>query len=153
MCPEQIIGGSRGCAWCTPSPPPRVQILSFQHTKFSKHNCLGSQRSSLRSRRPPTGNPGSATANIRRKGSNELSELELSWTDCTYFCLDAISLGPNSKKRIKTMYIAIIINRIRLNDIRTMVNDVAQKIYMVDVQLYWFTYWQCGKVGHVSNKK
>ena len=34
--------------------PPRVQILSFQHSKFSKRNWLGSQR-------PPTGNPASAT--------------------------------------------------------------------------------------------
>ena len=47
-----ILGGSRGRVWRT--PPLRVQILSFLHIKFSKHNCLGSPR-------PPTG---SATVNL-----------------------------------------------------------------------------------------
>ena len=41
--------------------PPRVQILSFWCTKFSKYNCLGSQCPLLRGLCPPAGNPGSAT--------------------------------------------------------------------------------------------
>ena len=41
--------------------PPKVQILSFRHTKFSKHTCLGSQCSPTRFTPLPTGNPGSAT--------------------------------------------------------------------------------------------
>ena len=49
------IGGSKGGV---PDvhlpPPPMVPILSFWHTEFSKHSCLGSWR-------PPMGNPGSAT--------------------------------------------------------------------------------------------
>ena len=57
--PEVSIDGSRGRARRT--PPLRVQILSFRHTKFSKCNCLGSRRPPLRGRRTPTGNPGSAT--------------------------------------------------------------------------------------------
>ena len=43
------IGGSRERA--RPTHPPRVQILSFRHTKFLKRNCLGSQRP-LRGSRP-----------------------------------------------------------------------------------------------------
>ena len=35
------------------APPPKVQILSFWHKKFSKHSCLGSWHPSpLRGRRP-----------------------------------------------------------------------------------------------------
>ena len=50
----QSSGGSRGgCR--RRAPPLRVQILSFWHTNFSKRSRLGSWR-------PPTGNPGSATA-------------------------------------------------------------------------------------------
>ena len=41
---------------CTRRAPPRYPILSFWHTNFTK-------RSRLRSPRPPTGNPGSATEN------------------------------------------------------------------------------------------
>ena len=51
-------GGSRGCR--QRAPPLRAQILSFWHTNFSKRSRLGSWRP-LRGRRPPTGNPGSAT--------------------------------------------------------------------------------------------
>ena len=49
------IGGARSL------PPSRFQMLSFQHTKFSKRNCLGSREPPTRSM-PPTGNPGSTTA-------------------------------------------------------------------------------------------
>ena len=49
----EIIGGSRGR---TRRTPPKDQILSFRHTNFLERNRLGS-------RRPPTGNPGSATGN------------------------------------------------------------------------------------------
>ena len=38
------IGGSRGGL---AHAPLRVKILSFRHTKFSKRNCLGSQRPHL----------------------------------------------------------------------------------------------------------
>ena len=44
------IGGSRGA--CPAHVPLRVQILLFQHTKFSKHNCLRSQRPPTRSTPP-----------------------------------------------------------------------------------------------------
>ena len=53
------IGGSRG-GTCPAQRPPRVQIILFRHTNFSKHNRLGSPRPPTRST-PPTGNPGSAT--------------------------------------------------------------------------------------------
>ena len=53
-----VIGGSRGGV---PSACPlRVQILSFRHTKFSKHNCLSSPHP-LWGPRLPTGNPGLPT--------------------------------------------------------------------------------------------
>ena len=54
------IGGSRGAHLVR--APLRVPILSFWHTKFSKCNRLGSPHPLLRGPRPPTGNPGSATA-------------------------------------------------------------------------------------------
>ena len=38
-----FIGGSRG-GRTRRTPPLRVQILTFRHTKFSKHNRLGSPR-------------------------------------------------------------------------------------------------------------
>ena len=37
------------------APPPRVPILSFWHTKFLKHNRLGSPHPLLRGPRPPYG--------------------------------------------------------------------------------------------------
>ena len=43
--------------------PPRVQILSFRHTKFSKRSCLGSPcPPPPRDPSPSSGNSGSATA-------------------------------------------------------------------------------------------
>ena len=53
------IGGSRGHAQRT--PPLRVQILSFRHTKFLKCNRLGIRRPPYEIVASPTGNPGSAT--------------------------------------------------------------------------------------------
>ena len=48
-----IGGSSGGRARHTPLPPtPRVQILSFQHTKFMKLNCLLSPRPPTRSTSP-----------------------------------------------------------------------------------------------------
>ena len=57
------IGGSRGARPARAPPPPlRVQILSFWHAKFSKRSRLGGPQPPIRGpRRPPTGNPGSAT--------------------------------------------------------------------------------------------
>ena len=46
------------------TPPLRVQILSFWHTNFSKCSHLGSWRPPYEVGAPPTGNPGSATADI-----------------------------------------------------------------------------------------
>ena len=48
-----FIGRSRGCTWCT--HPLRVPILSFWHTKFSKHNHLRSPHPLLWGPRPPYG--------------------------------------------------------------------------------------------------
>ena len=45
---------------CPAHAPLRVQILSFRHTNFSRHNRLGSPRPPMRFM-PPMGNPGSAT--------------------------------------------------------------------------------------------
>ena len=55
--------------------PPRVQILSFLHTKFSKRNRLGSPDPPMRSM-PPMGNPGSATVmtSFSGHGQNTWSE-------------------------------------------------------------------------------
>ena len=82
--------------------PRRVQILSFRHTKFSKHNRLGSPR-------PPTGNPGSATAKfshigvhlggvlrkslilVRRIGGNNASETRSAALTMNYFELKSIT--------------------------------------------------------------
>ena len=52
---------------CRRTPPLRVQIRSFWHTKFSKRNRLGSPHSapSYEVHVPCTGNPKSATAYSR----------------------------------------------------------------------------------------
>ena len=66
------IGGSRG-AHLARTPPLRVPILSFWHTKFSKRNHLGSPHPLLRGPRPPTGNPGSATDIRVKKFSGKIN--------------------------------------------------------------------------------
>ena len=58
-CPLADLEGA-----CPAHAPPRVQILSSWHTKFSKRNHLRSPCPRLRAPRPPTGNPGSATVVI-----------------------------------------------------------------------------------------
>ena len=51
------IGGSRSAAGAR---PPSTQILSFLHTNFPQSCCVRPWHP-LRSQRPPSGNPGSAT--------------------------------------------------------------------------------------------
>ena len=57
--------------------PPRVQSLSFRHTKFSKRNHLGS-------RRPPTGNPGSATGLYVYLAANVLTSMYIGYIVCIW---------------------------------------------------------------------
>ena len=50
---SRTIGRSRGCHRCM--SPPRVQILSFWHTNFTKCSCLGSWRPPYEVGAPPYG--------------------------------------------------------------------------------------------------
>ena len=72
----QTIGGFRGA--CPAHAPPRVPILSFLHTKFPKRNHLGSPRPPYEVHAPPTGNPGSATANAQN--TQNIHKQNIWWT-------------------------------------------------------------------------
>ena len=74
--------------------PLRVQILSFQHTKFLKHNCLGS-------RRPPTENPGSATEScyLQFYNSNIFTFIFSKETDC--YVLFFIQFDTLNEKKLQ----------------------------------------------------
>ena len=47
-----LIGGSRGDAASTCPPPPNTQILSFLHTTFLQHRCIGPWPPPLWGQRP-----------------------------------------------------------------------------------------------------
>ena len=83
------LGGMAGAR------PPRVQILSFWHTKFLKCNCLVSPHP-LWGPHPPTWNPGSTTAYHLWESGLSYEIHQISWwnlMDSTWNPLDCMKSG------------------------------------------------------------
>ena len=74
----------------------------FRHTKFSKHNCLGSRRPPYMVDAPPTGNPGSTTVkSIKTHFRNILRSFSFLVASDVCRCFLVLHSGISHRSKIK----------------------------------------------------